>query len=253
VIQSALYRSPVLLDPALHRDWKVGALSDFSIARGMHAVFLNAAEFAQAALEFAVVFVHAGERDAAGAPTLSPIVLLGLSQGENLHVDGGRWDGRYIPAFIRRYPFLTANLRGTGSTGVLIDSAWSGLSGSEGEPLFDAADKPAPALQRAIQFLEVFEAESQRTRAFCAHLATLDVLKEMKADATLPDGGTLSVDGFLAVDEEKLRALPDATVLELHKSGMLMLLHMHLLSLHNLRHLVERKARRAQRTPAAVP
>lgn len=246
MIPSALYRAPVLLDPAQHRQFKVGTLSDFSIARGMHAVFLNATEFAQAALEFAILFIHIGERDAAGKPLISPIVLLGLSGGENLHVEGPRWDGRYIPAFIRRYPFLTANLKGTGATGVLVDTAWSGWSASVGEPLFDAQDKPAPALQRAMQFLELFEAESQRTRAFCTRLGELDLLKEMKADATLPDGATLSVDGFLAVDEDKLRALPDATVLELHRNGMLMLLQVHLLSLHNIRHLVERKARRVQ-------
>jgi hypothetical protein len=80
-------------------------------------------------------------------------------------------------------------------------------------------------------------------------VVALDVLKEMKAEATLPDGETISVDGFHAIDEERLRALPDATVLELYRSGMLALLQMHLLSLANIRHLVTRlgvvRARRA--------
>jgi hypothetical protein len=254
VINSALYRQPVLLDPAQYRNKKMGVLSDFSITKNMHAVFVTATEVPQAALEFPVVFVNTGDRDAGGRPMISPIVLLGLVQNENLFLAGTRWDARYIPAFIRRYPFLTANLKGASAPGVLIDIAWSGFSDTDGEPLFDAGDKPAPALQRAIQFLEMFEAEAQRTRAFCARLAELDLLKEMKADATLPDGAKMSVDGFFTVDEDKLLKLPDATVLELHRNGMLALLHLHLASLNNLRHMVERKARSvaAAATPATA-
>jgi hypothetical protein len=67
----------------------------------------------------------------------------------------------------------------------------------------------------------------------------------MKSDATLPDGATLSVDGFFVVDEEKLHLLPDLQVLEMHRNGMLTLLNLHLASLATLRHMVERKARRA--------
>ena len=244
MINSALYREPELLDPSRHRRLRVGTLADFSITRGMHGAFITATEIPQAALEFPIVFIHSGERDAGGKATISPIVLLGLSQGENLYVDGTRWDARYIPAFIRRYPFLTATLRQAGATGVMIDRAWSGFSETDGEALFEADDKPAPGLRRAIEFLEMFEAEAQRTRAFCARVAELGLLKEMKADATLPGGSTLSVDGFLVVDEEKLQGLADDVVLEIHRNGMAMLLHMHLASLVNMRHLVERKARR---------
>ncbi|MCW5666574.1 MAG: SapC family protein [Piscinibacter sp.] len=246
MINSALYREPVLLEPARHRPLKIGTLADFSIARGMHAVFLAATEIPQAALEFPVVFVHTGVRDEAGRATVSPIALLGLSQGENLFVEGTRWEARYIPAFIRRYPFLTANLRGAPAPGVMIDRAWTGFSETEGEPLFGDDGQPAPALQRAIEFLDRFETEAQRTQLFCARIAELDLLKEMKADATLPDGMTLSIDGFYVIDDEKLRALADAPVLEMHRNGMLALLNLHLASTNHLRAMVERKARRAQ-------
>ena len=97
-----------------------------------------------------------------------------------------------------------------------------------------------------MDFLERFELEAERTRAFCERLVMLGVLKEMKADATLPNGQKLSVDGFHAVDEDKLRALPEATVLELWRTGLLMLMQAHLLSLANIRHLVNRKAARIQ-------
>jgi hypothetical protein len=244
VINSALYKDPVLLDPAQHRALRMGVLTDYSITKGMHAVFLAATEFLQAGLEFPILFVHSGERGSDGRLVLSPIVLLGLMQGENLCVKAGAWDAHYIPAFIRRFPFLTANLKGAAGPGVLIDTSWSGFSTTEGEPLFTPDDRPSPALEQAMKFLEMFEQEAQRTRMFCARLSELDILKEMKADATLPDGKTLSVDGFYTVDDEKLRDLPDATVLELHRNGMLMLLNVHLASLSNMKHLVDRKALR---------
>lgn len=252
MINSALYRDPQLLDPANHRALRMGTLADFSITKGMHGVFITVTEMPQAGLDFPLVFVHTGERDAAGRPAISPIVLLGVAQNENLFVDGTRWDARYIPAFIRRYPFLTATLRNAGATGVMIDRAWSGFCESDGEPLFEADDKPAPALRRAMEFLEMFETEAQRTRSFCNRLVELDLLKEMKADATLPDGMTLSIDGFWVVDEDKLHRLADDRVLEMHRNGMLMLLNLHLASLHNMRALVERKARRAHAAKAAA-
>lgn len=253
MINSALYREPVLLEPARHRQLKIGTLADFSITRGMHAVFLAATEIPQAALEFPVVFVHTGVRDDAGRATVSPIALLGVAQGENLFVEGPRWEARYIPAFIRRYPFLTANLRGAPAPGVMIDRGWSGFSEEQGDPLFGADGQPAPALQRAIEFLDRFETEAQRTQLFCARLVELELLREMKADATLPDGVSLSIDGFYVIDDEKLRALGDAPVLEMHRNGMLALLNLHQTSMNHLRTMIERKARRAQAAKEAVP
>jgi hypothetical protein len=242
-----LYREPVLIDPAEHRHLRLGTFSDFSVTRQMHAVYVAATEFPLAALDFTIVFVNTGE-----SPNIvmSPIVLLGLTPNENLYLDGKRWDARYIPAFIRRYPFFSAHVRGTQQVGVMIDTAWSGLSTTEGEPLFEADDKPAPALERAVEFLKMFEVEAQRTRQFCQRLQDLALLRPMQVDATLPSGQHMAIDGFMTVDEEKLQALPEATVVELHRNGMLGLLHLHIASLANMRHLVERKGR-AGTGPAA--
>ena len=247
-MNSALYREPVLIDSQQHRHKKLRALDDYSITKDMHAVFVAATEFVNAALDFPIIFVATGEKDASGRAVVSPVALLGLTAGENLNVDGTRWDARYLPAFIRRYPFFTGNVQGSDAPAVFIDNAWSGFNDDSGEPLFDAEGKPAAALTHAIEFLQRFENEAALTRQFCARIAELDLLKEMKADATLPDGRSLSVDGFLAVDEEKLRALPDATVLELQRNGSLLLLHTHLVSLNNMRHLLARKAARETKT-----
>jgi hypothetical protein len=249
VINSALYSEPQMLDSTLHRHKKLKGSFDLALTKNMHAVFITATEFPQAALDFPIIFIHTGEKLADGKAMVSPVALLGLVANENLRITDGRWDARYVPAFIRRFPFLTARVQGSDAPSVFVDAGWGGFNDQEGEPLFDEQGQPSETLKRAIDFLQRFDAEQQRTRMFCERILALDILKEMQADATLPNGENIKVEGFLTIDEEKINALPDATVLELHRNGMLMLMQAHLMSLANVRDLVERKA--ARMLPAA--
>ena len=244
MIASALYRRPELLDAQQHRHRRLNELTDWSIAREIHAMFLTATEFTQAALDYPIVFVQTGDKDTKGRAVVSPVVLLGLQPGENLYVDGTKWNARYLPAFVRRYPFFSSPVQGLDRPGVFIDAAWSGFSETEGVPLFEADNAPTPALRNAIDFLERFEAESERTRMFCERVLDLGVLKDMRADVQLLGGRQIAVEGFQAIDEDKLQNLPDKLVVELHRKGLLMLMQVHLLSLANLRHLVQKKTDR---------
>ena len=93
--------------------------------------------------------------------------------------------------------------------------------------------------------LEALEMQIQRTRLVGRRLLELGVLRDMRFDATLPDGRKHSVDGFLTVDEKKVAELPDAVVLELHRNGMLGLVHLHWVSLGNMRRLLDWHVARA--------
>jgi len=251
--QFALYRDPIVLDSVEHRDFRLVAPTDHTMASGMHACFLAAGEFAPASREYAIVFV----RDPVdGQPQWQPIVMLGVSAGENLFVEaaaGSPWNARYVPAYIRRYPFWTAQLPGLENTAVMIDRGWKGFSRTEGEPLYEPDGKPAARLVEAMGFLEQFEVQADNTLAVCRRLAEFELLREMTANATLADGSTLALNGFFVVDEAKLRALPDAQVIELHRSGALGLVHAHLASLGNLQALLERKAQRLAGHGAPTP
>src|SRR4029453_11374841 len=131
MIRSALYRDPVPLDAAVHRRKRLQPLSDFSVAKDLHAVFLAATEFPAAALSFPIIFVHTGQTLADGKAMIAPVALLGVAANENLHVDGTRWDAGYVPAFIRRFPFLTAGVQESDRFAVFIDAAWPGFSDTE--------------------------------------------------------------------------------------------------------------------------
>jgi hypothetical protein len=109
--QFALYRDPVLLEPVKHRHLKMAKLTDHGMAAAMQASFLAVAEFASAAREFVIVIVFV--RDTIdGELQAEPIMLLGVAPGENLYVDGPRWDAHHVPAFIRRYPFWLTSVQG---------------------------------------------------------------------------------------------------------------------------------------------
>ena len=238
-----LYRNPVPLDAEQHRHKRLQPLTDYSIAGAMHASYVGVDEFAAAALEYVIMFVDTAAENG-GRAQVSPALLLGMTPGENLMVEGTRWVARYVPAFIRRYPFWTTDTSDPADASVLVDEAWSGFSDTQGEPLFEADGKPTQTLRTALEFINRFEAEAVRTREFCAKLIQYDLLREMKADATLPNGQTLSVKGFYVIEDVALRSLPDRAVLELHRDGSLAMMHAHILSLAHLRPLIERKAER---------
>ena len=237
--ETMYYEKPVLLDRTRHRRRKVRAASSFAFARKANSVYLAGVEFGEACKEYAVVFT----RGAGGK--VVPVVMLGLRSHENLFVDAqDHWTGRYIPAFVRRYPFVLADLPGQ-SLGVCIDEAYAGLNDLEGEPLFDEAGQDTPFLRNALDFLTQYQREYLRTEAFCRKLEQAGLLTEMNARADLVDGRTFTVGSLLVVDEKKLLELPDATALSLFRSGELHLIAMHLLSLSNMRGLVERLAQHA--------
>jgi len=165
-----------------------------------------------------------------------------------------RWAGRYIPAFVRRYPFVLSQLPGQETMGVCVDEAYAGLNEVEGEPLFDEQGQDTPFLRNALEFLQQYQREYLRTEAFCHRLEQFGLLTEMNAKAELTDGRSFTISSLMVVDEKKLMSLPDAAALSLFRAGELHLVSMHLASLSNMRTLVDRLAERpAKMDPAPRP
>lgn len=240
------YEKPVALDREKHRQLKVRATGSFAFAGKANSLYLAGVEFNEACKEFAIVFTRVG------SGRTVPVAMLGLRGRENLFVDAqGKWDAGYIPAFVRRYPFVLAELPGRAELAVCVDEAFAGLNASEGEALFDAQGSDTPFLHNALDFLQRYQAEYLRTEAFCQRLEQAGLLMEMNARADLVDGRSFTINGLLIVDEKKLLALPDATALSLFRSGESHLISMHLVSLSNLRKLVDRMAARGSPLPPA--
>jgi len=238
MINQLLHKKPVAADRAEHRFMRMRVpVTDWSVADKLNGLFVAATEFGDTAREYPIVFVRAGD-DEDGKPAIAPIAVFGLTQNQNLFVENGQWRGFYMPALLRMYPFCIGRLDAE-RFAICFDSSWSGLGGTEGERLFTSEGDPTPFLKEVQQQLEALEAQVQRTRLMCRRLLELELFREMRFDADLPDGSKVSVDGFLTVDDAKLNLLADERVVELHKSGALGMIHAHYVSLGGMRRLVD--------------
>lgn len=237
MIHQALHKNPVALDRHQHRLLRLRREQPIvSQLAPLNSFVVVAGEFIEACREFALVWIPAGT-DAAGAKQVAPVAVFGLAPGQNLYLEPNGWRTPYMPVLLRMYPFAVA--RGGGDTLVLCyDASWPGFSVTEGEPLFEADGTPTAFTLDMQRQLEQLEAEVERTRLIGEKLLQKNLLQDMRFEATLPDGQTLSVDGFLTIDEKRFAELSDADVLEFHRSGVLAMIHAHRASLPNMTRLV---------------
>ncbi|MDZ7686239.1 MAG: SapC family protein [Gammaproteobacteria bacterium] len=195
------YDKPAALNKVTHKDYRIKPVGDnFKFARNTNSVILAGVEFTEAAKEYPICFAKAGD-------TTVPVALLGLRNEENLFVDEatGKWDARYIPAFVRRYPFVLAETGEQGQRMVCSDEAYPGFNDSDGEALFDG-EEPTPLLKQAIEFLEEYQRQYVRTERFVQRLLENDLLMSLNARVDMVDGQQFSLTGLLAVDEKETAA-----------------------------------------------
>ena len=237
MINENLHKKAVALDRVKHRELKLDlGARDLSTVSQLNAFFVAGTEFTDACKEFPVVWVNAGN-GADGKQQVAPIAVFGLKQGQNLCIDDKGWRVRYVPAVLRLYPFALARVAESEMV-VCFDESWKGFGG-EGQVLFNAEGEPSEFTTNVQKQLENFEMEVERTRLAGAVLVDKGLLRDMRFDATLPDGSKLTVDGFLTIDEEKLGKLSDEDLVAINRNGLMGLIHAHQISLGNMARLVE--------------
>ena len=228
-----IYKTATPVSRSRHADSSVDIGGNYGFSSEVNSVPLMAVEFPQAAGEYAIVFAgNDGE--------ILPAVILGVRGNENLFVSkASGWGAKYIPAFVRRYPFV---FQRSGDQFLLcVDEEFQGFNREgRGRPLFDAEGKPSEYTDRVLTFLKEYQAQFLRTQAFCKKLQTLDLLEPMQAQVTLDADRRLSLSGFMAVNRAKLKALPAETLAELAKTDELELLYLHLQSMRNFEGLRDR-------------
>ncbi|MEO7051988.1 MAG: SapC family protein [Rhodanobacter sp.] len=248
------YEHPVPLNRTEHKDLRLKSVPSMKFAMNAHSVPLTCAEFAPAARDVMIVFAGT---DAASA---GPIALLGLRENENLYVDAaGEWAlNSYIPAFVRRYPFVLGEKppgEENGDFTVFLDERYEGFNAAEGQRLFNEDGTDSEMLTNAVRFLSEFQQNIERTRTFMQQLVKHDLLESRnvqlrKGEANSEQGITLN--GLFMVSEEKLRALDEKATHELMQEGTLGWVYAHLLSLANIDRLALRLSLREQADAAAA-
>lgn len=246
--QLLFYVEATPVSPAKHKELYIKAGGDYEFARTTNAVPLTAAEFPMAAPEYAIVFT--GNED-----TVFPVVLLGGNKEQNLYIDAdAKWTARYVPAFVRRYPFVFAQAGEANSLTLCIDEGFSGCNNEgRGERLFDADGERTTYLEQVLNFQRAYQTQHQRTQAFCNKLKELDLLQPVSATLTPASGEKRVLGGLQVVNRAKLKELDAETLATLLRSDELELIFLHLHSLANLRVIGERMPTEAEDTAPANP
>ena len=162
--------------------------------------------------------------------------MLGFDEGENLFLDEGR--NVYRPLHLQRGPFCVAG------SDIAIDLDNPRVDAPGGEALFSSSGKPTPYLESILELMRELIPGLERSKVFVETLLQLRLIAPLEIDAQFDDGTSCDVLGLYTIDQEALRALPDASVLELFRRGYLQLIYLMLASLKQVPVLAQKKNRR---------
>jgi len=223
------YNDLIPLSSQEHAGWRTRSIDQAPFLAKQHAVPLTVDEFIPAQRFLPIIF-SAGEDPV-------PLGLMGLNEGMNtmFHDDGKLRNTTYVPAFIRRYPWMLAKLRPDSEEMSLCFDPTSDAVGAfeQGDALFDADGKPSEITGNVLKFCEEFEQSAQRTGQFMKELKETGLLMdgEVSIQPGEPDSKPFLYRGFQMVNEEMLRDMRGDQLRKLNQNGMLPLLYAHLFSL----------------------
>jgi len=219
------YESVTALNTSAHHNAFVEPAKNYDFAKASSTIAIGVSEFVQACHEYPIIFISAND-------TVVPMVLTGLLDKKNTFIseEDGSWLGNYLPAYIRRYPFVLAQGKDDIMT-VCIDESFAGFNrDGNGEKLFENKER-SPFLEEQINFLQAFDTEMKRTAKFCEYLTKFGLLEESNATIERDGEKPHQIKGFLVISRERLANLSAKNLKELQKVGALELIYQHLISL----------------------
>ena len=234
------YSEPRPLDAERHANKSIKPKTSYGFASETNAVPLTVAEFPRAMRHYPIVFANA-------SPAM-PLAVLGLRNAENVFVgEDGSWvKGCYIPAYIRRVPFIFLESADKLSYTLCVDEASDFLvEGDDAQPLF-ADGKPSEVTDNALKFCSAYQGQSTTTQELVSALDEHELLVPNQAGVTLVSGEKISLSGFRVIDEKRLTALPGDVFLDWRERGWLASVYAQMLSAAAWQTLIDLAAQRAK-------
>lgn len=236
------------LSSSAHAKFKSRPLQTAPFLAKSHAIPVTTDEFVMCQRFYPIVF--------SGGENPVPLILMGLNEGVNVFVDddGKPRDELYIPAYVRRYPFMLARLRSDADELSLCFDPSAGSIGAfkDGEPLFDDG-KPSEAVNTVLKFCEEFELSAQRTNAFMKQLIDMELLMEGEVSIQpTQESQPFVYRGFQMIAEEKLRDMRGDELRKINQNGILPLIYAHLFSLQLIREVFGRQMAQGKVLPSEL-
>ncbi len=223
-IMPLFYKKPTPLDAKTHAKMALKKNFGLGFTKGVNAVPVNLIELPQICHYYPIAFAP----DATG----TPVAILGLRDNENLFLnDKGEWaEDAYIPAYIRRYPFIFSEMPNNDQLSLCIDFDDTVVE-KDGEQRFFTDDgKPSALAQNALEFCKSYHAAAQHTIEFGKAMAAAGILVDRQAEIAIGEGKKINFSGFRIIDEAKLADIDEKTFLQWRKKGYLPFIYAHLFS-----------------------
>ncbi len=218
------YKNPTPLDAKRHA--KLGMKKNFGLAftKDINAVPINLIEMPQVCHFYPIAF----SPDA----NATPVAILGLRDNENLFLsDKNEWvSDSYIPAYIRRYPFIFSEIPDSDQLTLCVDYDDKTVEEGGDQLFFDKDGEPSTLAKNALEFCKSYHAAARQTVEFSKALQDSGLLVTRQAEITVPSGRKINFSGFRVIDEQKLAELDDKTFMEWRKRGWLPFIYAHLFS-----------------------
>lgn len=225
-----------ILTAEVHRELRIRNERGAALGDGLMCALVVPSEFRQVQGDYPILFRLSAERD-----EFTALAMFGFETGENLYLDGDRWDASYLPLSLAIQPFLIGGADPQGERQVHIDLASPRIGGGEGTRVFDEDGRPTPYLDEIAGKLGALDAGYQASAGFYEALRRHRLLEPLTLEITLDDGSINRLVGFHVIDEARLQSLDTATLGALHAADHLMPIFMALASLSNLTKLIARK------------
>lgn len=246
------YKNPQPLNPEQHAGLGVKTIEQpFGFLRTAHAVPVTVTEFGMASTAYPIIFV---------GDDFTPVAVMGVNQGQNVFVreDGNTDVDYYVPAFVRRYPFVFANDDNGDRLLLCIDRDAPMVTNQPEVPLFENGE-PTPFTQNAIEFCKEFERQRRSTTEFTKIIREMGLFEQKSVafqprdQQGNPQGEQQKIADYWAIDENKLNALTDEQFKELRANGALGAIYAHMISLLNWQRVIQRAIAQQTKAAAAAP
>jgi hypothetical protein len=227
-----IYKDVRLINREEDKKLKVAPIEGFGYAADLRDCIITVSEFYEAAKSQPIVFAKNEQGE------FLALALMGLTTDKNLFVnEDGTWRaGEYVPAFVRRYPFIYV-AHDEDKLTLAIDHDHKAVNKRKGEALFDADGEASDYTNRVMDFLNQYQQENSHTQAMIKMLDDKGLLEDATAKM-VQNGKQVNLTGFMRVNEERLSALDSSEVLDLISTGAYKWVVAHLMSLSNFQKLL---------------
>lgn len=231
-----MYKNVEPINSTTHLKSGIKEIQGFIYAKDLIHAPITIAEFYESCKDYPIVFAKDSHE------AWNALALIGY-QSENIFIDEkGTWEkNRYIPAFIRRYPFIFIAQPNSEELTFAFDAVCEDKKCQNTERAFFAEDgKASPYLEGMMRFLTQFQNDAKATTEFIQQLDDWGLLEARMATIVDASGEKFTLNGFYVLNEEKLRHLSKKRKDEINAKNVIPLITAHLISLSNIQRMGNR-------------